>query len=126
VDQYDGYVVEDTLHVNGRFTLGENLGDLGGVTVAYHAWKLSLKGKPAPPPIDGFTPEQRFFLSFAQIWRNVYRPELTRLVSLTDPHSLPHWRVFGPLANIPEFAQAFGCQSGDPMVIAPVKRTEVW
>ena len=126
VDQYDGYIAEDTLHVNGKFTLGENLGDLGGVTVAYHAWKLSLKGKPAPQPIDGFTPEQRFFLSFAQIWRNVYRPELTRLVALTDPHSLPHWRVVGPLGNIPEFAQAFGCQAGDPMVIAPEKRTEVW
>jgi predicted metalloendopeptidase len=126
VDQYDGYIAEDTLHVNGKFTLGENLGDLGGVTVAYHAWKLSLKGKPEPQTIDGFTPDQRFFLSFAQIWRNVYRPELTRLVALTDPHSLPHWRVVGPLGNIPEFAQAFGCQAGDPMVIAPEKRTQVW
>ncbi len=126
VDQYDGYIAEDTLHVNGRFTLGENLGDLGGVTVAYDAWKLSLKGKPAPQAIGGFTPEQRFFLSFAQIWRNVYRPELTRLVALTDPHSLPHWRVVGPLGNIPEFAKAFGCQPGDPMVITPEKRTDVW
>jgi putative endopeptidase len=126
VDQYSSYIVEDTLHANGKFTLGENLGDLGGVIVAHEAWKLSLKGKPAPESIGGFTPEQRFFLSFAQIWRNVYRPELTRLVSLTDPHSLPHWRVVGPLGNIPEFAQAFHCQSGDPMVIAPEKRTEVW
>ncbi len=126
VDQYDGYVVEDTLHVNGRFTLGENLGDLGGITVAYEAWKLSLKGKPAPPTIGGFTPEQRFFLSFAQIWRNVYRPELTRLVSLTDPHSLPRWRVVGTLGNVPEFARAFGCQSGDAMIITPEKRTDVW
>jgi predicted metalloendopeptidase len=126
VDQYDGYIAEDTLHVNGKFTLGENLGDLGGVTVAYHAWKLSLKGKPAPQAIEGFAPEQRFFLSFAQIWRNVYRPELTRLISLTDPHSLPHWRVVGPLVNIPEFAKAFGCQASDAMVIAPEKRTDVW
>ncbi len=126
VDQYNGYIAEDTLHVNGKFTLGENLGDLGGVTVAYHAWKLSLKGKPAPQAVEGFTSEQRFFLSFAQIWRNVYRPELTRLISLTDPHSLPHWRVVGPLGNIPEFAQAFGCQPGDPMLITPEKRTDVW
>ena len=126
VDQYNGYIAEDTLHVNGKFTLGENLGDLGGVIVAHQAWKLSLKGRPAPQSIGGFTPEQRFFLGFAQIWRNVYRPELTRLVSLTDPHSLPHWRVVGPLANIPEFAQAFGCQSGDEMVITPEKRTDVW
>ena len=126
VDQYDGYIAEDTLHVNGKFTLGENLGDLGGVTVAYHAWKLSLKGKPAPQAIGGFTPDQRFFLSFAQIWRNVYRPELTRLISLTDPHSLPHWRVVGPLVNIPEFASAFGCQASDAMVITPEKRTDVW
>ena len=126
VDQYNGYIAEDTLHVNGKFTLGENLGDLGGVIVAHEAWKLSLKGKPAPAAIGGFTPDQRFFLSFAQIWRNVYRPELTRLVALTDPHSLPHWRVVGPLGNIPEFAQAFHCQAGDPMVIAPEKRTEVW
>jgi len=126
VDLYDGFVVEDTLHVNGRFTLGENLGDLGGLTVAYHAWKLSLQGKPEPPAIDGFTAEQRFFLSYAQIWRNVYRPELARLVSLTDPHALPHWRVVGVLMNLPEFARAFGCGSGDPMVIAPGKRAEVW
>jgi len=126
VDQYNAYVVEDTLHVNGRLTLGENLGDLGGVIVAYNAWKLSLKGKPAPQAIDGFTPDQRFFLSFAQIWRNLYRPELARLMTLTDPHSLPHWRVFGALANLPEFTQAFGCQAGDSMVLAPEKRTEVW
>jgi putative endopeptidase len=126
VDQYNGYIAEDTLHVNGKFTLGENLGDLGGVTVAYQAWKLSLKGKPVPQSIGGFTPEQRFFLSFAQIWRNLYRPELTRLISLTDSHSLPHWRVVGPLVNIPEFARAFGCQPGDTMVLAPEKRTDVW
>jgi len=126
VDQFNGYIATDTFHVNGKFTLGENLGDLGGVTVAHHAWKLSLRGKPAPQPIDGFTPEQRFFLSFAQIWRNLYRPELTRLVALSDPHSLPHWRVVGPLVNIPEFAQAFGCKAGDAMVIEPERRTEVW
>ena len=76
--------------------------------------------------MDGFTPEQRFFLSFGQIWRNLYRPELERLMALTDEHSLPRWRVIGTLMNVPEFAQAFGCQAGDPMVIAADKRTEVW
>jgi predicted metalloendopeptidase len=126
VDQFNGFIVEDTLHANGRFTLGENLGDLGGLTVAWQAWKLSLKGKPAPPIIDGFTAEQRFFLSYAQAWRNVYRPELARLVALSDPHSLPKYRVLGPLSNLPEFAQSFGCAAGDPMVIDESKRTEVW
>lgn len=126
VDEYDGFIATDTIHVNGRFTLGENLGDLGGITVAYEAWKLSLEGKPAPTAIDGFTPEQRFFLSFGQIWRNLYRPELERLQALTNEHSLPRWRVTGTLMNVTEFAQAFGCQAGDPMVLAPEKRTEVW
>jgi putative endopeptidase len=126
VEQYNGYLADDTLHVNGALTLGENLGDLGGLTVAYEAWKLSLKGKPAPQAYGGVTPEQQFFLSFGQIWRNLYRPELARLVTLSDPHSLPHWRVFGPLSNMSEFAQAFGCRAGDPMVLAPEKRTEVW
>jgi predicted metalloendopeptidase len=126
VDQFDGYIASDTLHVNGKLTLGENLGDLGGVTIAYRAWKLSLKGKPEPPTIDGFTPDQRFFISYAQIWRNLYRPELARLVSLSDPHSLPHWRVVGPLSDVPEFAKAFGCQAGDAMVTDTDKRAEVW
>jgi putative endopeptidase len=126
VTQFDAYVVEDTLHANGRFTLGENLGDLGGLSIAYEAWKLSLEGKPAPQPIDGFTPEQRFFLSFGQIWRNLYRPQMIRLQTLTNEHSLPHFRVIGPLSNMPEFAQAFGCKEGDPMVLAPQKRTAIW
>ncbi len=126
VQQYDGYVIEDTLHANGKFTLGENLGDLGGLTIAHEAWKLSLRGQPAPQPLDGFSPEQRFFLSFGQIWRNVYRPQLMRLVTLTDPHSLPHWRVVGPLSNMPDFARAFGCAAGDAMVLAPEKRTDIW
>jgi putative endopeptidase len=126
VDEFDGFIATDTIHCNGRMTLGENLGDLGGLTVAYAAWKLSLAGKPAPASIGGFTPEQRFFLSFAQIWRNLYRPELARMQALSDVHSLPRLRVTGTLMNLPEFQQAFGCHAGDPMVIAPEKRTEVW
>jgi putative endopeptidase len=126
IEQYGGYLADDTLHLNGEMTLGENLGDLGGLIVAYHAWKLSLQGKPTPPSIGGFTPDQRFFLSFAQIWRNLYRPELARLVTLTDVHSLPRWRVYGTVSNVPEFARAFGCHAGDPQVLPPGKGTEIW
>jgi predicted metalloendopeptidase len=115
VEQYDGYVAVDTLHLNGKLTLGENIADLGGITIAYHAWKRSLKGKPAPV-IDGFTGEQRFFLGTAQAWRRKYRPEMARMQALSDPHSTAEWRVNGPLSNMPEFRQAFGCQAGDPMV----------
>jgi putative endopeptidase len=126
VDQYDGFIAIDTIHVNGRFTLGENLGDLGGVSLAYEAWKLSLAGQPAPAAVDGFTSEQRFFLSYGQVWRNLLRPEFARLRAMTDVHSLPRWRVIGPLMNVPAFAQAFGCQAGDAMVLEAEKRTEVW
>jgi putative endopeptidase len=115
VSQYDGYVGVDTLHVNGKLTLGENIADLGGLTVAYHAWKRSLKGKPSPV-IDGFTGEQRFFLGHAQAWRNRTRDESLRQQILTDPHSPSRWRVNGPLSNMSEFREAFGCKDGDAMV----------
>ncbi len=117
VEQYNGYIAVDTLHHNGRLTLGENIADLGGLTIAYRAWQLSLKGKPAPA-IGGFTGEQRFFLGFAQAWRRKFRPELLRLAALSDPHSVAYWRVNGPLSNMEEFRKAFGCKSGDPMVRA--------
>ncbi len=106
--QYSTYVAVDDLHVNGKLTLGENIADLGGVTIAYAALQKALQGKPKPPLIDGFTPEQRFFLSFAQIWRAVQTPERQRLLVQTDPHSPPRWRVEGTLANVPTFYQAFG------------------
>jgi putative endopeptidase len=125
VAQYNGYTAVDTLKVNGQLTLGENIADLGGVTIAYYAWKRSLKGKPAPV-IGGFTGEQRFFLAHAQGWRNVWRPEITRLVVLSDPHSPPVWRVNGPLSNMSEFAKAFGCKAGDPMVATGDARVEIW
>jgi len=126
IEQFNGYLVVDTLHANGRLTLGENIGDLGGLAIAHHAWQLSLRGKPRPAPIDGFAPEQRFFLSWAEYWRQAWRPEFARMVTLTDPHSYPKWRVIGPLANLPEFAKAFGCHAGDPMVLSEEKRTEIW
>ena len=117
VEQYNGYVAVDTLHVNGQLTLGENIADLGGVTIAYWAYERSLEGKPRTV-IDGLTPEQRFFLGFAQGWRRKVRPESERLRTLTDPHSPARWRVDGPLSNFPEFAKAWGCKSGDTEVRA--------
>ena len=105
--QYSGYVAIEDLHVNGKLTLGENIADLGGVTVAYQALEKTLAGKPHTL-IDGFTPEQRFFLAFAQVWRSKLTPERTRLLVQTDPHSPAQWRVFGPLANTSAFQEAFG------------------
>lgn len=126
VQQYNDYVAVDSLHVNGRLTLGENLADLGGLTMAYYAWKRSLIGKPAPQPIDGFTPEQRFFLGFGQAWRRKNRPEALRTMALTDPHSPARWRVDGPTSNMKEFARAFGCKAGDDMVRDESVRAEIW
>jgi putative endopeptidase len=116
VRQFDGYVAIDTLHVNGNLTLGENLADLGGLTIAYGAYRRTLEGKPEPAPIDGWTGDQRFFLAWAQIWRQIQRPQRTRLQVLTDPHSPGIFRVNGPLSNLGEFAKAFGCKAGDEMV----------
>jgi putative endopeptidase len=125
VEQYNAYVAVDTLRVNGELTLGENIGDLGGITIAYHAYQKSLNGKPAPV-IDGLTGDQRFFLGFAQSWRRKLRPEIDRLRTLTDPHSPAWFRVNGPLSNLPEFAKTFGCKPGDPMVRDEKIRAEIW
>ncbi len=126
VTQYAGYVAVDTFHVNGELTLGENIADLGGLTIAYYAFEKSLEGKPHPPDIDGFTAEQRLFLGFAQGWRNLSRPEALRLRTLTDPHSPPRWRVNGPVSDMPEFARAFGCKQGDAMMRPDSVRANVW
>jgi len=125
-DQFNSYTVLDSVHVNGRLTLGENAADLGGLSVAYAALQKALAGKPRPPLIDGFTPEQRFFLAWAQIWRSNTTPETTRLLVNTDPHAPGRWRVNGPLSNMTEFAQAFGCKPGDPMVRADSVRATLW
>jgi putative endopeptidase len=123
--QFDGYVAIDSLHVNGKLTLGENTADLGGLSIAYGALQKALKGK-SRAPIDGFTPEQRFFLSFAQIWRNNIRPEALKLRLNTDPHSPGNFRCIGPLSNMPEFAQAFGLKNGDAMVRPAADRAKIW
>jgi putative endopeptidase len=124
--QFDAYVPIDSLHVNGKLTLGENIADLGGLTIAYAAFQRAQRGKPAQPPIDGFTPEQRFFLAWAQIWRGNVRPEAMRLQVQTNEHAPGQWRVIGPLSNMPEFAAAFHCQAGDPMVRPDSLRALIW
>ena len=124
--QFDDYVAIDSLHVNGKLTLGENIADLGGVLIAYGAYRRSLEGKPEPAAIDGLTGPQRFFLAWAQIWRAKTRPEYTRLLVNVDPHAPPEFRTIGPLSNIPAFAEAFGCKAGDPMVRPESQRAQIW
>jgi putative endopeptidase len=124
--QFDGYTVLDSLHVNGKLTLGENLADLGGLSVSYAAMEKALAAKGRPPLIDGFTPEQRFFLAWAQIWRQNINPEAQRVRINTDPHSPGQWRTNGPVSNLPQFAAAFGCKPGDPMVRPDSVRPVIW
>lgn len=116
VDQYAGYTAVDEVKLNGKLTLGENVADNGGVRVAYAAFLASLAGGQATQPQDGFTPQQRFFLGYAQIWCQNMTPEAARLRAQTDSHSPGQWRVNGVVANMPEFAAAFACQAGQPMV----------
>jgi putative endopeptidase len=114
--QFDAYEVEPGLHQNGKLVLGESIGDLGGLAIAYAAYEKSLEGKPRPKDLDGFTPEQRFFLGWAQVWGSNQRPEAARLQANTNPHPLARFRGNGPLSDMAAFAQAFGCKRGDPMV----------
>ena len=125
VEQYNGYKVFDDLNVNGELTLGENIADLGGLIIAYYGLQKALEGKDRAP-IDGFTPEQRFFLSHTQIWRGNMRPERLRLLVQTDSHSPNEFRVIGPLSNMEEFMKAFGGKPGDPMVRPEEKRVVIW
>jgi putative endopeptidase len=124
VEQFDNYEVLPGLKMQGKLTLGENIADLGGLIIAYNAFKKSMEGKPRPANIDGFTPEQRFFLSYAVGWMVNQRPESIRTQVLGDPHAIPEWRVIGPLSNMPEFAEAFSCKMGDKMVNP--KPCKVW
>ncbi|MGQ9425371.1 M13 family metallopeptidase [Gilvimarinus sp. F26214L] len=125
VEQYSQYTVLDDLHVNGDLTQGENIGDLGGLTVAYKAYQLSLDGEEAPV-LDGFTGDQRFFLGWGQVWANKYRDEELRRRIMTDPHSPPRFRVNGVLRNMPEFYAAFGVEPGDWMYLPPEERVKIW
>lgn len=125
VEQYNNYKVFDDLHVNGELTLGENIGDLAGVTIAYKAYKLSLNGKEAPV-IDGLTGDQRFFMGFAQIWQGKYKEEALRNRVATDSHSPSNFRALGSLSNMPQFYEAFDVKEGDKMYIPPEKRVKIW
>jgi len=115
VNQFNGYEVEPNLHQNGKLVLGESIGDLGGLAIAYAAYEKSIAGN-RPKDIDGFTPEQRFFLGWAQVWGTNQRAEAARLQTNTDPHPLARYRGNGPLSNMAAFAKAFGCKNGDAMV----------
>jgi predicted metalloendopeptidase len=126
VKQFDSFEVEPGLHQKGQLVVGESVADLGGLTVAYAAYQKSLQGKPRPRDINGFTPEQRFFLGWAQVWAQNIRPEAARLRVATDPHPLGKFRVNGPLSNMPQFAAAYGCKSGDAMVRPPEQRCQIW
>jgi predicted metalloendopeptidase len=123
--QYDGYIAVDDMHLNGHLTLGENIADIGGMKLSLAALRARNGGKlPETAGPSGFTPEQEFFVSFAQAWCTNYRPEAARLQAQTNPHSTGQWRVNGPASDNPDFAAAFKCSAGAKM--APVNRCVVW
>lgn len=124
-EQYDGYDVVDGLTINGQFTSGENIGDLGGLSIAYLAYKMSLDGKEAPV-IDGWTGDQRFFLGFAQVWRSKTRDEELKRRLTIDPHAPPKFRANGAAVNVPAFYDAFDVKEGDGMYLAPADRVKIW
>ena len=124
-DQYSSIIVLDTVHANGRFTLGENIADHGGLRVSYTAFKNATKGQDLKP-IDGFTPDQRFYFAYAGLWaQNIRDEEILRLTKI-DPHSLGKWRVNAALRNLESFFQAFGITEKDPMYMKPEDRVSIW
>jgi putative endopeptidase len=125
-NQFDAFVVEEGLHENGKLVEGESIADLGGLTIAYAALEKVLASKPKPGLIDGFTPEQRFFLAFAQVWAGNQRPEFARLMVNTNPHPLGRFRTIGPFSNMPAFAKAWGCTDGDAMKRPEAERCRIW
>lgn len=123
--QFDNYVVEGDLHENGKLVLGESIADLGGLTIAYNALEKDLQGKPRPL-IDGLTPEQRFFIAYAQVWAANDRPEFERLMVNLNPHALDRFRGIAAPSNMPQFEKAFGCKQGDGMVRPAAIRCQIW
>jgi putative endopeptidase len=123
--EFDSFNVADDLHENGKLVLGESIADLGGLTIAHMAFDRTPEAQ-SGEAADGFTPEQRFFLSFARIWGTTARPQYERLMVTVDPHPLPRFRANGALINIPEFATAFSCQAGDPMARPADQRCKIW
>jgi len=125
VDQYNAYAPFEDLTVNGEFTLGENIGDLGGISIGLLAYKMSLDGK-EPPVIDGFTGIQRVFLGYGQIWRSKSRDEALRQQIMTDPHSPAVYRANGSVRNVPEFYEPFDVKEGDALYLPPEERVKIW
>jgi putative endopeptidase len=126
IDQFNSYKMLDTIKLNGNITLGENIADYGGLSVSMTAFKKAVNNKVDAPKIDGFTPLQRFFISFAQVWRNNITDEALRRRIKEDVHSPGEYRVNGGIVNIPEFYQAFNVKQGDKLYIAPEKRAKIW
>lgn len=126
VKQYDEIIVLDTLHADGRYTLGENIADQGGLLISFQAYMNTLKGKEAPADIDGFTHIQRFYLGYANLWSQNVRPQEIIRRTKTDVHSLGKWRVNGALRNIDDFHTAFGIKEEDAMYLAPEDRINIW
>jgi putative endopeptidase len=126
VDQFDGYFIEPGLHHQGRLVLGESIGDLAGAKIALRAYRKSREGKGPEPTVDGYTPEQQFFIAWGQFRGDAIRPETQRLMIQNDPHPTGQFRVIGPLSNMPEFARTFSCGADSPMVRPLEKRCEVW
>ena len=126
VRQFDGYFIEPGIHHNGKLVLGESIGDLAGAKIAYLAFKKSQQGKPPAPTIEGFTPDQQFFIAWGQFRGDAIRPETQRLMVQGDPHPIAKYRVIGPLSNMTQFQQTFNCKAGAPMVRPADERCEVW
>jgi putative endopeptidase len=126
--QFDGYEPLPGKHVNGQLTMGENIGDLGGLNAAYTALQVALSKNPteADSKIDGYTQDQRFFLNWARVWRGSIRPEAQITLLNTDPHAPAQFRAIGAPSNMPEFAQAFQCKPGDAMVRSPDTQVKIW
>jgi len=124
VGQFDAFEVADGLHVNGRLTLGENIADLGGLTISLSALRATHPDDTLL--VDGLTPTQRFFVSWATVWRTNYTDEYRRLLVNIDPHSPARCRVNGPVANIPAFAEAFSVPDGAPMALPAESRAHIW
>ncbi len=126
VKQFDGYYIEPGIHHNGKLVLGEAIGDLAGARIAYRAFQLSRQGKPPLPTLDGFTPEQQFFIAWGQFRGDAVRPEFARTMVQNDPHPIAKYRVIGPVSNLPEFEKAFACPANAPMVRPAGDRCSVW
>ena len=125
VDQFEHYFIEPEIHHNGKLVLGESIGDSGGANIAYRAFQKAQQQSPAPT-IDGFTPDQQFFIAWGQFRGDEIRPETQRLMVQGDPHPIAKYRVIGPLSNMAEFQAAFSCKADAPMMRPADQRCTVW